>query len=275
MNPEDRHPINPIALIKRDGFATSPTIGAIGTALAKAQAKIGPAMKNKRSAHLKNRYSDLYAVIDSSTEPLTEEGLALTFLVQTDPANRTAGGIVLLIHGESGEWMGSLHMLPVEDQRGTNEKQRIGQCETYAARYAIQRILNQASAEPSDEHGRGPADEDGGAPNPARPRRPANPNRSRHGHTRPDPAPRDQAAATLPKHDFSFITTTERDTVRKIIAKRGITEAEVDAFAAAHERPPIGEMNHEQIANLRRFLEGEDGIERVIEHSGKVLADRA
>ena len=55
----------------------SETIGKLAEALAKAQARIKPAAKDKRNPHFKSEYADLASVWNACREALSANGLAL------------------------------------------------------------------------------------------------------------------------------------------------------------------------------------------------------
>jgi hypothetical protein len=131
----------------------SPTIFKVAAALARAQGKYKPLMKNcegKVSYAAKDgrpagcytfKYADLGAVIEATSEALSAEELAHTALI--------GGGIirVMLLHS-SGEWMASEAPLV-----STGGPQQFGSQVTYYRRYLLSPLLGVASEDDDDANG--------------------------------------------------------------------------------------------------------------------------
>jgi hypothetical protein len=124
-------------------FATSPTIGALAAALAKAQAEIEGASKDKLNPHFKSRYADLASVWDACRSPLTGNGLSV---VQVPMASGPTVTVVTMMMHSSGEWLrGDLTMTAQQ-----NTPQSVGSAITYARRYALAAM---AGVAPEDDDG--------------------------------------------------------------------------------------------------------------------------
>jgi hypothetical protein len=108
----------------------SPTVGAIASALAKAQLAMRHAVKDATNPHFKNRYATLASCIEA-IRPLHENNIA----VIQPPAVHGADGVcvaTLLIHS-SGEWIrGELYM-----PASKRDPQGFGSALSYARRYCL------------------------------------------------------------------------------------------------------------------------------------------
>lgn len=153
----------------------SETIGALGGALAKAQAAMKPAVKDAQNPHFKSSYADLASVWEACRTHLTANAIAVVQSPEAD--GKRVSVTTLLTHG-SGEWLqGTLVMTARDDS-----PQSIGSAITYGRRYGLASMVGVA---PDD-------DDDGnaaqGRPQQAAPRRDAR-----------DDAPPRQAAAEKPQ----------------------------------------------------------------------------
>lgn len=135
-------------------FETSPTLSAIGPALAKAQAEVEGAAKAKDNPQFRSKYADLSAVWDACRSALTSNGLSV---VQSpgEIADGRMGMTTLLLHS-SGEWMRGYLTIPL----GKVDAQAYGSATTYARRYALAAFVGVA-----------PEDDDGNAASAAAPQR--------------------------------------------------------------------------------------------------------
>lgn len=144
MNPE--HTENPdlsMDIIEYGETRETVTLGALATALAKAQGQITVAAKDAENPHFKTRYADLASVWEACRGPLSANGLSV---VQTPTTQN--GEVTLrtrLLHS-SGEWIES--SLTMRPQQAT--PQGIGSCITYARRYALSAMVGVA---PDDDDG--------------------------------------------------------------------------------------------------------------------------
>ncbi len=112
-----------------EGFS-SPNIGKLAEALAKAQAEMLPAVKDKKNPFFKSNYADLSSVWDSIRKPLTNNGLSIVQLTKLAESGTVLSTV--LAHS-SGEWVRSDY--PITAVK--NDPQGLGSAVTYARRYAL------------------------------------------------------------------------------------------------------------------------------------------
>lgn len=123
---------------------TSESIAALAAALAKAQAVIEGAIKDKANPAFRSRYADLAAVWDAIREPLTANGLSLVQMPDTGHLGEPVL-VTRLLHS-SGEWLEGMYPLnPVKQ-----DPQGYGSAITYARRYAAMAVCGVA---PEDDDG--------------------------------------------------------------------------------------------------------------------------
>lgn len=120
-------------------------IGKVADALAKAQADMTSAMKSATNAHFRNTYADLAAVWDAWRAVGPKNGLAIVQPMQTSN-ERSVTVRTILIHGASGQWIGSTLTMPVSKA----DAQAVGSAITYARRYALSALVGIA---PEDDDG--------------------------------------------------------------------------------------------------------------------------
>jgi hypothetical protein len=146
-HPEDTSPNN----FSRQ---TSPTIGKVAMALAKAQGAFHPLVRNcegkvtyegkdgKPGGSYVFAYADLSAVVDATKDALAANELAIVNIV-----NAKAGTLrVALIHS-SNEWIASDFLIPSPTQVGP---QRFGTALTYLKRYGLSGLLGVAADDDDD-----------------------------------------------------------------------------------------------------------------------------
>ena len=122
---------------------TSESIASLAAALAKAQAVIEGAIKDKANPAFRSRYADLAAVWDAIREPLTANGLSL--IQMPDVFEGEPVLVTRLLHA-SGEWLeGTYPLNPVKQ-----DPQGYGSAITYARRYAAMAVCGVA---PEDDDG--------------------------------------------------------------------------------------------------------------------------
>jgi hypothetical protein len=128
----------------------------IATALAKAQANMGKALKQANNPHFRSKYADLGNVMDACLPALNEAGIALIQPIGSDENGHYVETV--LIHGESGENIQCRVPLIL----GKNDMQGFGSAVTYARRYGLMAMAGIA-----------PEDDDGNAASAAAPKREA------------------------------------------------------------------------------------------------------
>jgi len=122
---------------------TSESISALAAALAKAQAVIEGAVKDRANPAFRSKYADLAAVWDAIREPLTKNGLSLVQM--PDMVDGQPVLVTRLLH-ESGEWLeGTYPLNPVK-----TDPQGYGSAITYARRYAAMAVCGVC---PEDDDG--------------------------------------------------------------------------------------------------------------------------
>jgi ERF superfamily len=133
----------------------TPSIGKLAEALAKAQAEIKTALKDKNNPFFKSSYADLEAVWDACRDPLTKNGLSVTQPLYTD-SNGKLFLVSLLLHS-SGEWIKSV--APINPVK--SDPQSTGSAITYMKRFALSALVGVVPSEKPSEHDEeGPKDFD-------------------------------------------------------------------------------------------------------------------
>lgn len=117
---------------------------ALAKALAKAQAVMEGASKDKTNPAFKSRYADLSSVWDACREPLTSNGLSVVQLVTS--ADKSSVTVETRLLHEGGESISSSLTMPVEKPTA----QGVGSAITYARRYALSAMVGVA---PDDDDG--------------------------------------------------------------------------------------------------------------------------
>lgn len=126
----------------------SENVNELAAALAKAQAAIDNAKKNKKNPHLGNHYADLASVRDAITKPLASQGIAVVQTFATAP-EKSVTVETTLMHS-SGQWVRSSLTMPVPEGGKQNPAQVLGSVISYARRYALSAIVN-ISADDDDD----------------------------------------------------------------------------------------------------------------------------
>lgn len=113
----------------------SETIGKLATALVKAQASMGSAIKDSNNPFFKSKYADLTEVIETVKKPLNDNGISFLQIVElADNGNQVVE--TTLLH-ESGEFISGKTLVVTAKQ---NDPQALGSAITYAKRYGLQAI---------------------------------------------------------------------------------------------------------------------------------------
>lgn len=122
----------------------SPQIDALATALAKAQAAITPAIKDKTNPAFRSKYADLGAVWEACRGPLTDNGLTVVQL----PVNHAEGYAALrtmLLH-TSGQYIATT----VSARLMKDDAQGLGSALTYLRRYSLAAVVGVVADEDDD-----------------------------------------------------------------------------------------------------------------------------
>lgn len=114
-------------------------------AMAKAQAKIEGASKDKSNPHFQSKYADLGSAWEACREPLTSNGLAVMQFPDYDPATKCVTVETIITHSDGYEKSFSLNV-PVSKL----DAQGIGSAITYGRRYALMAAVGIA---PEDDDG--------------------------------------------------------------------------------------------------------------------------
>lgn len=195
-------------------MSKSDNINELAGALAKAQGTIKDAVKDSKNPFFKSTYADLSSVWAACRKPLSDNGLAVTQML--DDTDHGLMMTTMLMHA-SGQWVAStLAVNPVK-----NDPQGIGSAITYMRRYSIAALVGVAPSE----------DDDGNAssqPPAQRPHLPAN-------DTAQDaPAPQMPVSDAIPQTSGNGNGASKLDAARERVAKhaRALNELSVQARKA-------------------------------------------
>lgn len=118
----------------------SEQIGELAAALAIAQGKITGALKDSANPFFKSKYADLASVWDACRAALSENGLAVMQLTESDESGVF---VTTTLAHSSGQWISSrLHLTPKD---GT--PQGMGSAITYGRRYALAAMVGVAQVD--------------------------------------------------------------------------------------------------------------------------------
>jgi hypothetical protein len=124
----------------------SESIGKLVVALAQAQLRFDPVLKDTKNPYYNSKYADLSNVIVATQTPLAENGLVV---IQTPLRKDQDAGVLTLLAHSSGEWISSELMLPAvsagKDGKARFDAQSVGSAITYARRYTYQGIIGVAA----------------------------------------------------------------------------------------------------------------------------------
>lgn len=118
----------------------SEQINELAGALAKAQGKITGALKDSANPFFKSKYADLASVWDACRTALSENGLAVVQLTESDDSGVYV--ITTLAHS-SGQWMRARLRLTPKD----STPQGMGSAITYGRRYALAAMVGVAQVD--------------------------------------------------------------------------------------------------------------------------------
>jgi hypothetical protein len=129
----------------------SEQINELATALAKAQATIRCAVRERVNPHFKSKYADLAGVWDACRESLSANGLAVSQGVAT---NESGVVVTTLLMHSSGQWISEQLIVPM-DKRNAHG---VGSAATYARRFGLGAMVGVAPDDEDDDgNGAGPA----------------------------------------------------------------------------------------------------------------------
>jgi hypothetical protein len=111
------------------------------SALIKVQKDMGPLLKDSKNPHFRNNYASLAAVIDTISEPLTNNGLAIMQGIELEGEDRFPILATKLIH-DSGESIRHTYPLYTKD---LSDPQKLASAVTYARRYSLMAMFNLAA----------------------------------------------------------------------------------------------------------------------------------
>ena len=181
----------------------SAEIADLAKAMVKVQQALVPACRDAENPFAKSRYATLNSVIEACREALIANGI---WVVQVPvPAEPGCLGLMTkLVHTPSGQWQGSLMVMPLPKA----DPQGYGSALTYARRYGLATLVGLVSE--ADDDGEGAMPHHVRSPR-AAPRKPA-------GKT-PDPL------ARLPRIDGVTYATIRASDGRTCITASGATQA--------------------------------------------------
>jgi hypothetical protein len=123
----------------------SETIAKIATALVKAQASMGNAVKDSKNPFFKSSYADLNSVREACIPALNANGVSVL-----QPTSVIEGKLyveTVLLH-ESGEFISGLYEVVVGKQ---NDPQALGAAISYSRRYGLQSMVNIGASDDDGE----------------------------------------------------------------------------------------------------------------------------
>ena len=123
---------------------SSEKINELATALCKAQAAMGGAVKDSANPFFKSSYADLTSVIKAIKQPFADNDLSYT---QFPVSDENGIGVVTRLMHNSGQWMELGYTLPIVKR----DPQAAGSAITYARRYALQSMAGIPTADDDAE----------------------------------------------------------------------------------------------------------------------------
>tara|TARA_R110001632_G_scaffold156312_1_gene274618 strand:- start:178 stop:783 length:606 start_codon:yes stop_codon:yes gene_type:complete len=123
---------------------SSEKINELATALCKAQAAMGGAVKDSANPFFKSSYADLTSVIKAIKQPFADNDLSYT---QFPVSDENGIGVVTRLMHNSGQWMELGYTLPIVKK----DPQAAGSAITYARRYALQSMAGIPTADDDAE----------------------------------------------------------------------------------------------------------------------------
>jgi hypothetical protein len=224
------------------GDDRSLTLAKLFAALAKAQAEIEGAAKDKTNPHFGRAYADLASIWEACREPLSKNELCV---VQQPISQGELVGVRTTLAHSSGEWMAST-IWTKPQQAGP---QAVGSCVTYLRRYSLAAVAGVAPDDDDGESAERRAEGKGqkAGTNPAPP----------VAQTPPPVAARPAPRANTVKHDGTFAAPDQVKLLHVLKAKVGglsedLYRKQLSGFKDCDGRPitTSTDLSEAQIANL-------------------------
>jgi len=220
----------------------SEAINELATALAKAQASMGPAIKGAKNPHFRSSYADLSSVVEAIREPFTSNGLAWVQAPSLDADTGLVTVTTRIVHS-SGQWVeASVSAMPGRGGKADMSPQAVGSCITYLRRYGLQAMAGCPSADDDAETAMG------------------------RGY-RPQPAPQRRAPAPAPAAQGRW-SDTERARFCARLGELGLDYDAVAEFCQAKGRPRPSVMGEDRRKQLLTYLEGAADIVAGLQERG-------
>jgi hypothetical protein len=220
----------------------SEAINELATALAKAQASMGPAIKGAKNPHFRSSYADLSSVVEAIREPFTSHGLAWVQAPSLDADTGLVTVTTRIVHS-SGQWVeASVSAMPGRGGKADLSPQAVGSAVTYLRRYGLQAMAGVPSADDDGEAAMG------------------------RGY-RPQPAPQRRAPAPAPAAQGRW-SDTERARFCARLGELGLDYDAVAEFCQAKGRPRPSVMGEDRRKQLLTYLEGAADIVAGLQERG-------
>jgi hypothetical protein len=202
----------------------SETTGSLFKALAQAQGDMGSAVKDGTNPHFKSRYATLASVLQAVLPALNKHGLSLS---QHPSLSEGMVQVTTLLTHSSGQWMSSTCELPLQ---GRKDGHALKSATTYLRRTACVSICGL------------PEEDDDGNLSTARPRS--------QGRTQPR---RQERRPEPPRQPAPQLTIEQ---VASALESVDLTIADMDRWAASHNRKPIHQLDQQTKAAMVRWVTG-------------------
>lgn len=212
----------------------SEAINELATALAKAQASMGPAIKGAKNPHFRSSYADLSSVVEAIREPFTSNGLAWVQAPSLDADTGLVTVTTRIIHS-SGQWVeASVAAMPGRGKADLSP-QAVGSAVTYLRRYGLQALAGVPSADDDGEAAMGRG-------------------RPEHRQGASTPKYTEIHSKRLPAH--GRWSDTERARFCARLGELGLEYDVVAEFCQAKGRPRPSVMGEDRRKQLLTYLEG-------------------
>lgn len=183
-------------------------------AMAKAQAQMKPAVKNKTNPFFNSRFADLDSVMDAIRGPLTANGLSVN-----QESVLLEGTNEWVLRTEIGHVSGQFRASHYPIKTGKADAQGFGGGMTYARRYALSAMVgvttdedddgNSAAENPEPPKSRSSNPQPTGAPSPITPKGPVTGNLEEAYGIKKSAGQSDQPAAVMPNQQVSFVQANQ------------------------------------------------------------------